>query len=467
LQQLYLERDAAQNPDPAVADDLFKELREAIATLQLGPVAARFGSQLLAAHELERDQWHGQAVDEASIAQLADEPTLRLFEARLRSDTLRQAARKQIVHLHVAASHDPRVLAQPQAVEAKLLELGANSVELDARAIEAMQLAEPALWRTVFVHQDVRGQSASLKGRAADGAHWFTDMPLRSRLRVQLRDSSAPITLCAPAKELDPAPCVPARELSVDNPLVSIDAEGVLHLADHLALDHALGLVDTRAHFLVQLQIHGAPGVTFDWPLHFQRPDSLVMLGHRPGEHGPALDLTVKCLDDNLFLFTLQTSELHGSVLVEAGDLPQFFVVSQGAFGRDGSDGESGTRGEDGRECGDGKDGGKGHPGHDGGPGADGGDVHVHVQCEEPAPLKILIKTVTSAGGSGGRAGRGGAGGLGGAAGPGRDGSTQHDANGHTKSTHGCAPGERGDDGPPGVDGIAGPPGAPGHVFFD
>src|SRR5579859_2346105 len=70
MQSLYLERPPGFDAHADIANPMFIELRSALDRHRLGPIATRFGEELLAAVELERGRYRGRPVDVGVIDEL-------------------------------------------------------------------------------------------------------------------------------------------------------------------------------------------------------------------------------------------------------------------------------------------------------------------------------------------------------------------------------------------------------------
>src|SRR5207253_1465117 len=70
MHALYLERPNGLDGHAKLASPMFDELRRALAAHRLGPVATRFGEELVAAVDLEQGRYRGRNVDVATIDDL-------------------------------------------------------------------------------------------------------------------------------------------------------------------------------------------------------------------------------------------------------------------------------------------------------------------------------------------------------------------------------------------------------------
>jgi hypothetical protein len=236
MQRLYLERDARLSPHAKVMDDLLDDLRAALREHRLGPVATRYGRDLLDAVALEHGVLDGAPVDAARLDALqaaGDEATLRACAARLPDPSLRSEAKRRVIRLHIAASPYPEVRRDARAVEEQVLRLGHNPVSPVAHPpLSASLDAERVPVRAVLVRQrPLVGDGAaqllgSLPGDADGRSSLVAALPLRGALGVTLDGVSRPVTLCAPAAALDPAPCLEPAAVRLDSPLAYLDRDG-------------------------------------------------------------------------------------------------------------------------------------------------------------------------------------------------------------------------------------------------
>jgi len=486
LQDLYIQRPTGVDGQPNVVGPVADDVRRKLFARPLGPVASRFATALLDVVDLEQGRYGGRPVDGALLDDLAarhDEALLRLFADRLPSEALRGEARRSVVRLAIAASPFPEVRDDAAAVEARVLAQGVNRVSLATHPPTSAAVAVQKMgMRGLAVRQDVMRQVATfVRDGSSPRASAPPDLPLGSALTVDVSGISRPITLCRPARALDPSPCVAAEDVKIDSPLASIDGFGVLHFIDHVGAYNAAALSRPDHFIALPISIGGQRLASLDWPLRFERPDALVLSGTIGV--GPALDVAVDHTDATRYAFVVMGNGREWHAVVEARDLPGFRVVSRGAIGASGADGRSGwdgSRGMDGSSAScpgssgsdgtRGGDGTNGTDGEDGGPGGNGGDVRVAVDCGAracaPADLAVLKRIIASEGGPGGSGGGGGPGGRGGRGGRGGSSTICTDDNGVSTSVSGGMDGLSGSDGWSGHDGHDGSPGQPGRVRF-
>jgi hypothetical protein len=301
------------------------------------------------------------------------------------------------------------------------------------------------------------------------------EIALRGALEIDLEGLSRPITICAPAAQLDPEPCVTANQITVASPLVALDRDGALHFVDDLPAAQVAHLARTVDKVVLPISVAGRRLLEPELALAFERPRDLDLVA-TPGE--PDMQIRVERGPHGRLVDTVHARDRNYLVAVEAADAPNFHIISRGADGRsgfDGSDGIDGLNGmsgssascsSSGSDGSPGGDGSSGSDGSDGGGGDPGGNIQVDIACGG-APCTDLValvgRTISSVGGSGGSGGRGGRGGKGGRGGSGGSGTTCTTDN-STVSVSGGRDGLPGRDGSSGRDGFRGSSGAPGRV---
>ncbi|HEY6005606.1 MAG TPA: hypothetical protein VIV57_22180 [Anaeromyxobacter sp.] len=488
LVQVYGDRPPGVHVRPDLADEAARALRYDVDSKRLGSAGRSRAADLWTLVQLERARWREGALDAKALDGMVDARdarTLGWAAVRAPDATLREEARRRIVRLHVRASPFAEVQADAAAVEEAVLRLGTNPVSLD-RHPPVSAWMEPALRaaRAVLVEQHLPEQSARLLGYSAERPTpaILPELPTRGNLHVAVEGVSIPITVCAPAEELDVTPCLAAAAIQVDEALATVDREGVLRFVDEIAETLAVDLAHRGSRLVLRFTIAGRRIAALEWPLRFERPPDLVLGGTGAGGRGPDLDVRVDARDPARLVYEVVAGSRRLHAVVERADATYFRVVSRGAPGRagsSGSPGSDGTSGADGSSAvcpsfsgsggSRGGDGAPGGAGGAGGPGGDGGDVRVSLTAASGARdevLAVLRTTIRSEGGSGGRGGSGGAGGSGGWGGRGGSGTTCTDLDGHVTSLSGGTDGFRGSDGARGADGPPGAPGRPGRVTF-
>jgi len=487
VQAFYVERPSGLDGHPAVMGPILDELRTKRAARKLGPVAARFGDELLAVVDLERGRYGGRTVDGAVLDDLASqrqETLLRRFADRLPSKALRDEARRRVVRLAIAASAYPEVRADSAQVEERILRDGVNRISLREQPPSKGSLdLRKVPMRAVRVRQDLSHQTATLLGTSnRAGVSVLPELSFVDALWIEVAGVSRPVTICRPPGRLDPSPCISGDEVKLESPLAYLDRGGAFHFVDQVSAADAAGLARAGHDLTLPISVGGRPLLTFQWPLWFERPESLVLCGASGA--GPTLEVSVDNTDPLRFAFTVTGETFQYRAVVEKGDLPAFRIVSCGAAGGAGSDGARGmdgasgldgfaascpsTAGSDGsRGC----DGSRGGDGADGGDGGDGGEIDVALACGAagcaPAVLESLRGSIVSEGGPGGPGGAGGPGGGGGRGGSGGAGTPCTASDGTLTSLGGGNAGMSGNDGASGSGGSAGAPGRPGKVRFN
>lgn len=476
MQQLYSERKNGIDGTARAQGALFAELRRALARRRLGPVATRFGQELIEVFDLEHGLWTGRPVDVAmldSLVSARDEKTLRLFVDRLPAPALRDAALRRIIRLRIATSRYPEVREHARQVEESLLKQGTYPLALAEHPpmrgfIDAARMPV----RGVLVRQDSLHQTARLLAYSGEDPSLsiLPDLSLRGVLMIEVAGISRPVTLCGPAESLDPTPCVAAGDVQIENPTAYLDRGGSFRFVDHIRMQEAVGLAQLSGPFSLPVSAGGKRLLSLDWPLYFGQPEDLVFTSSTPGADGPALRVRVDPLNPQSRLIFTVTGVGTYFAVVEDRDAASFSVASRGAQGEGGAAGSSGSDGVSGGQCSDGTNGSDGSSGGPGGPGGSGGSVKVQASCgglacdRLIARLRTTIRSQGGAGGSGGPGGRGGSGGWGGSA---RSATTHTDENGNTVTDDpGCSAGSNGSSGSDGPSGSDGDPGRDGYVSF-
>jgi hypothetical protein len=339
--------------------------------------------------------------------------------------------------------------------------------------------------RSIEVKQDVRRQTASLRGLSDPPGPAMAAMidaaSLRGALSVEVAGLSRPVTLCAPASDLDPEPCLLPGDIAMNSPLAWRDRDGGVHLIEQISAHQVVELARGGTALSLPVAIAGRTLTTLDWPLRFARPHDLVLASSTDGGDGPSLSVQIEARADRL-IYTVDDGGRVLLAVAERSAARAFRIVSRGGSGGAGSDGFSGSDGSDGTtgssaSCpswsggsgGDGSDGSRGGDGGSGGNGGDGGDIEVTVRCEDGACSDLVAQlrdAIRSEGGPGGPGGRGGRGGHGGRGGSGGSGTSCTDDKGNTTSLSGGSDGRSGSDGSNGSDGSSGSDGKAGQVQF-
>ena len=475
MQALYLDRKNGTAGHPEILGPMFEDLRHAIAEHRLGPTATRFGQELIVAVDMERGLWNGRPVDVTTVdalAQSGDEKTLRLFADRLPSPELRDESKRRVIRIHIAASTFPEVKADAARVEETVMRLGKNPISVaDHPPTNGWVDVSKMPVRGVLVRQHVWQQSATLLAQSvgAPGVSVLPELRLRGAFYVSAKDVSQGITLCGPARDLDPTPCLAVEDVKLENPVAYLDKGSAFHFVDQIAMRDAIGLAANRNRFEMPVSVGGKRLLTLDWHFSYERPEDMIFSGSAAGSDGPPLTVVANHNDPARFLFAVASAAGTYLAAVEDGDASAFHIASAGAQGESGSSGSAGSDGSSGGQCQNGSDGGPGGDGGPGSPGGNGGPVVVDVICSDQActdavaSLRLMVSSRGGPGGPGGAGGPGGSGGSGGSAGPD---SVSVDADGNTTTTPGCSAGSSGSSGSPGASGSPGPDGSPGSVVL-
>ncbi len=480
METVYLERPADRSAHPNVVANAVGNVRRALGRGALDSWASPQATAFLDAVDIDEGRLRGRVVDLAMLDQLfaaGDEALLRRCSEHLRAADLRTEARRRVIRLHIQASRDPEVRAQAAAVESTVMTRGFNPASLEAHPPGRARLDLPA--RQITVRQQVLAGTATLLGSAerVPPLSVLPEIALRGALEIELEGLSRPVTICAPAAQLDPEPCVTADQVIVASPLVAIDRDGALHFVDALAAAQVAQLARTVDQVVLPISVAGRRLLAPEWALVFEKPRDDLDLPATPGE--PDMQIRVERGPHGRLVDMVHTKDRDYLVAVEAADAPNFHIASRGADGRSGSDGSdgidgfSGTSGVNascpsfsGTNGNAGGDGSSGSDGSDGGAGDPGGNIQVDIACGG-APCTDLValvgRTISSVGGRGGSGGRGGRGGKGGRGGSGGSRTTCTTDN-HMVSVSGGSDGMLGRDGASGRHGSQGSSGAPGRV---
>ena len=479
LQSVYLGRPADRSSHSQVIAALEAKVATARAQGRMGPWAARHALAFVDTIDIERGWFRGHVVELATLDWLfadGDEGLLRDCSQRLPAPDLRAQARRRVIRLHIQASSDPDVRAHAAAIEETVMKVGANPVSLDAHPPVHARLDLPV--RQVRVRQRPVDATAVLlaSAQSPQGVSLLPELPLRGALQVDVEGLARPVTVCAPAAVLDPAPCVSGDALAIASPLVTVDHDGVVRFTDHLSAQELERLAREAESVVLPVSVAGQRLSELQWALAFEKPADLIFTWTGSG---PELLVRVTRGAGGRLIDTIDADGKIYLAVVEAAEAARFRIVSSGidgasgSNGLDGSDGLSGMSGSsascmapgsDGSRGGDGSNGGDGG---DGGGGGAGGPVRIEVACGQ-APCADLValakRTISSEGGRGGAGGKGGRGGRGGPGGSGGSGTTCTSADGQFSSVSGGQDGLSGSDGLAGRDGSSGFNGSPGPV---
>jgi hypothetical protein len=483
LHRTILLRPRATAPDPIAVEPRFERLVDALARDALGPKARALAEELVAAVELERGLLDGKPLTEDKLDALAkegDAKTLRRIVARIRDDELRQAARRRIVRMHIAASSYAVVRKAAAEVEERVLALGRNPIDLNLHHVSSAWI-DQAQTRVggVLVRQDLRKQAVTLLAFDAqdDAVRVLPSVKLRGAVFARVDELEKPITLCAEPEVLDVAPCLLPADLKPAVPIVYLDDQGLLHFVERLAMADAQRLVFDTSELPLTFAVGGRDVLTIEWPIRFEVPKPIVATS--AGGQGADLKVSIARRYAPRLLFEIVQGDERMSGVVEERDLDRFLIASRGATGTAGAMGTAGSNGmsgssgmsatcpsSSGQSGGNGSPGGNGGPGGPGGPGGDGGNIEVSLSCvtgDCGRIAKLVESFVVTQGGPGGSGGQGGPGGSGGSGGPGGSGTSCYDStSGQSSFLSGGSAGMSGSDGSPGARGPDGSAGSPG-----
>jgi len=476
LHRFYLERPAGLDDNPKFRETMSAEIRAALATGKLGPVAAHFGQELITTIDVENGRWQGRAIDATMMDALAasgNEMNLARFVARLPSAELREQAQRRILRVHIALSPFQEVRDGAAAVEETVIREGHNRVPLKEHPLLSASLdPRKTLVRDVLVRQRVWDRTATLLGYAASRSTLsvLPEVSFRGALWAKLQSIARPVSVCEHKRDLDPSPCIAVEDVSVDNPVAYRDSGGDFHFKDNLGLGEIVALAKNNK-FVLPVRIGGRAAVSLDWGLSYERPDDLTFDGTSSGSAGPKLRVRVERPTATRFVFSVSAPQgTTYTAVVEESQIHDYHVISRGSPGLPGATGNPGNPGAAGSECSDGERGSDGGPGGDGWRGGDGGEIAVELACGGASctdTIELLQTIILSIGGPGGAGGSGGAGGPGGPGGSGRSPTTHINSYGESVTDDaGCSAGAKGSSGSTGSNGSPGHPGRPGKVTF-
>lgn len=418
--------------------------------------------------ELEEGLMNGERLSPEVVLQLQDEGLLRRIDARCPDEDVRTSARRRIVQLHLARSTVPEVHAHAAEVEALVLSTGRWAQPAARLGVPTPQPAQ-TLGTALRASQDIAAQLVRLSV-AGDEARRAPQVDLRPIVRFHV-GWSQPLGLCAPPAALEVTPCIDAAEVRLGTGFATLDAEGVLHAPQTLAMADAVDLTRAGLGLVVPVRLGEHLAQVLQLPLLLQAPSAFCFEGD-PSVPGPAVNVVVVPATQGLLVDAVDDKARRRQFILPRGAISFEFgsCGGRGRAGRAGSKGLDGSRGSNGSSAscpsmsgGNGGPGGNGAPGGAGGdgtPGGDGGPVRVELVCGRACDDEPFVRAVMrSRGGLGGEGGPGGLGGRGGDGGAGGSGTSCYQ-NGKTSYASGGSQGSRGSDGSAGA---AGRRGAPGH----
>ena len=142
--------------------------------------------------------------------------------------------------------------------------------------------------RGVVVRQDVWKQTARLLAYSGDrpGLSVLPEVKLAGRAADGGPGHLAPRDALRrlPGRSTR-RPCVAAADVKIENPTAYLDKGGALPLRrQHLDAGRRGPRRRSRDKFTLPVSVGGKRLLSFDWPLHFERPQNVVFIG----EPGPA-----------------------------------------------------------------------------------------------------------------------------------------------------------------------------------
>lgn len=428
--------------------------------------------ELRALLALESGTLNGQPMTEALVLKLEDEGLLQRIGARAPHESLRDAARRAIVRLHIAKSTMREVQARAAEVEAAVYSTGRWAQPLSS-------LGAPAPQPPLVVPVDIRfsqdiGQQLAWPYLANDDGKRAPEIDLRPHLRFHV-GWSEPLALCDAPDALSVLPCVDPKDITLGTGFAALDRNGTLHVLGKWAMADAIDLSRAGLGVVVPVKLGERTSQVLQLPITAQPPSSFCFEAANSAP-GPQVNAMVTPVTQGLLVEAVdETARRVQFVLPRAA--VGFEFGSCGGLGRPGVAGSRGVNGSQGSQgspasCpsgtgGRGGNGGNGTPGGagtDGGPGGNGGAMRIELRCGTACDDEPLVrKLFRSRGGRGGLGGPGGAGGSGGAGGAGGSGTSCYQ-NGKSTYASGGSPGSRGSDGARGADGKKGKDGEDGPV---
>jgi hypothetical protein len=469
IANVTLARSISANLPARPRDDVARQMAAALARLSAQDARRPVGQTLLESIDVERGNWRNQIIDSHLIDSMNETSTLWIVAHRLNNAQLALVAQARLVRQRMAGSPLSVVREGGERLVERVLALGHNAFDSTVFSQERLLGNNKPGRLGVRFLQDTR--AGQLLARREENA-----LRLDSMLELIVEGWQRPIELCGSKHRFNPEPCVEPASLSLGNPHLSLDADGVLRMRESFTFDE-LGPLLAEKTMPVPVFFESSPLASIDLPIRFVTPDSIRYKG-RDGESGPRLIARVTALGSRT-LFEVESGKTTHKAIVENEALAAFRIETIGAQGRDGSSGSNGRSGQKGSDGDDarcphsgatsGSSGGPGGPGgdgDDGGPGENGGDIFVSLDCgaRDCFSLQQAVTAVfVSKGGSGGSGGRGGDGGQGGAGGRGGSGASCG-ASGRLSAASDGEKGARGVGGNRGADGRGG---RPGRVSFE
>ncbi len=462
-----------------VTTEVESALRAAIDSGAGSGAVRAVGARMLEALELDRGYLQGAPLDRARIGTIEDRTALRRIVDRVHDAGLRDAALERYVDLTIAASSIPEVLADAAGTRARVLRTGRNAIPRELLSSARVSSAQRAADFVVVAEQDVPAQTVTFTARRSGAAEIVPIVSLRGVLLFEVPGYGAPLTFCAPARELAVEPCIESGALALGSPVARLDDDGVVHFRDHMPIRQAAPVLEGN-RLPLPILLSESTLAPLEAALFLAPPEPLVFA------RGEAIGVSIAPAGLRLAA-QVQAEGATATLLVffEPDHVGRhgFRVASQGVRGSAGANGLPGMRGMNGGRghrgsCPYGRGsngqnghaGGRGGNGQRGGPGGPGGDVRVIVHCAPEscdAALQLGRTLAVSRGGPGGPGGMGGRGGEGGRGGDGGPGDSCTDASGQRRTVPAGSRGSDGMRGPNGMNGPPGPDGPPGRVTVE
>lgn len=422
---------ASQPADAAILANTRKQLKTKLASKSYSHTSAREAAAFVDMLGLLVGEWQGELVERETILAETDRHRLRLFAEKLPDEALARLARGQLIRLEAQASTYPEVTDNLDSVVEGVLNTGRNALDLESHTIVSANFdtARAPLHR-LKVKQRTMAGSATLFASRAGSETLMPVLDIKDWLQFEIEGISKAVTLCRPRGENHPDPCVEAKNLQVDERIMSLDDDGLLTLRDTLSIRDAIRFLSEGGGLDINVHRGERTLASVTLPMYFQTPEPFIREG-RVGAKGPSLIVDIGQVGEHLIFKVSEGGEAWTLVVHEDG-LSTFRIASRGGQGQAGTRGQGGSmgrsgtrgtnahcpsgnagRGGNGTRGGDGRNGGHGHPG------GDGGNITVKIHCGQAcADLRsswpAIIESLPGKGGAGGQGGQGGSGGRGG-----------------------------------------------------
>ena len=255
---------------------------------RLAPAVPPVFDALVSTLELDHGQLSGRVLTDADITNTQDEALLARMATRLPDANLRMSARRRVIRLRIERSEFSEVKARAAEVEAAVMEQGRWVQPVASLRLEKPELPL-ALPFQALVRQHVNQQVVTLLAPGKDRDELLPLLDLKASLHFSV-GWSRPLSMCQAPSALAVEPCIDAREVEVANPMVKIDAEGVVRLPERLAMVDAMGLARADEGLVLPIRLAGKLVTSLQVPLRFEVPESIYFEGN-VGERGPAVNV--------------------------------------------------------------------------------------------------------------------------------------------------------------------------------